>query len=257
MEDMDGKPVVGVQIAHIKGAEPSAPRYEITMTDEERAAFPNLVLLCQAHHTAIDRISPEDYPVAVLEAWKQQNEPNGGLEALRGLTESTLEGLIEAAVAKAGRVREAKVEISCGVQTGPAGWTAFPFEIVRNNESLHSLPKQLCVIVTNTGLTDVSFEGIQIFSEHQGTEGNPRYIPDVHPSELYPQFPFRLLNGDHKAWFVPFEALQIMEAAILNASGGRPISSVFVLVRLATGEQAESLPVLWSEIEPLLSASNM
>lgn len=255
MEDVAGKPVVGVQIAHIKGAEPSAARYDITMTDEERAAFPNLILLCQAHHTAIDRVSPQDYPVETLKDWKQQNEPRGGVEALVGLTESTLEGLIEAAVAKSGRTREVKVEISCGVKTGPADWTILPFVMVGSNEVLDGLSKQLCVNVSNVGPTDVSVDGIQILTELDGVEGNPRYLPQVHFSEQYPRLPCRLLSGDSKKWFVPFEALQIMQRAILNATGDRPISNIFVLVQLATGEQTESLPVLWSDIEPLLSIS--
>jgi hypothetical protein len=253
MEEVGGKPVVGVQIAHIKGAEPSAARYDPTMTDEERAAFLNLILLCQAHHTTIDRISPEDYPVEILEAWKQENEQDGGLEALHGLTESSLEDLIVAAVAKAGRLREVKVEVSCAVQIGPNEWVATPFEIIGGNEALQARPKQLCVNISNVGSSDVSVDGLRILSEFEGVEGNPHYIPQVVSSELYPQFPFRLLNGDAKNWFVPFEAIQIMRDGLHKATGVRTISNIFVVASLATGEHPESLPILWTDIEPLLS----
>jgi hypothetical protein len=254
MEDVAGKPVVGVQIAHIRGAEPSAPRYDPAMTDEERASFPNLILLCQAHHTTIDRVSPDDYPVAMLEEWKQENEPNGGVEVLRGLTESTLETLIEAAVMKAGRTREVKVELSCGVETAPKGWTLLPFELLSKNPALDVFPKEFCITVANTGPTDVSVNGFHVLSEHEGVDGNPRYVPDVRFSEMYPQLPFRLLSGDSKTWFLPFEALEIMRNGLVTKAP--PIAGVFVVVLLATGEQAESLPVVWSEIEPLLSTTS-
>ncbi|AFR30506.1 hypothetical protein [Arthrobacter sp. Rue61a] len=256
IEEVAGKPIVGVQIAHIRGAEPTAPRYDVNMTDEERAAFPNLILLCQPHHTTIDRVSPQDYSVETLEEWKKQNEPQGGVEALRGLTESTLEGLIEDAVEKSGRTRDVRVDISCGLQTGGAAWTTLPFEILSQNETLLGLPKQLCVNISNVGSTDVSVEAIQILTEHEGIEGNPRFLPNVRFSEQYPRLPYRLLNGASEKWFVPFAALQIMQAAILDATGGLSTSGIFVLVQLATGEESESFSVPWSLIEPILPISN-
>jgi hypothetical protein len=231
----------------------TAPRYDPSMTDEERASFPKLILLCQAHHTIIDRISPDDYPVGLLEKWKVENEPNGGVEALKGVNESTLEAFIEAAVLKAGRTREVKVELSCGVETEPRGWTILPFELLDKNPALNDLPKELCITVTNTGLTDVSLSGIQVLSEHEGVEANPRYIPNVHSSDMYPQLPSRLLNGESKTWFLPSAALEIMRNALRNQLPNLPIASVFVVALLATGEQAESLPLRWSEVEPLLT----
>lgn len=253
MEEVDGKPVVGIQIAHIKGAEPRAARYDPASTDEERAAFPNLILLCQAHHTTIDRISPDDYPVETLEAWKQKNEQDGGLESLHGLTESSLEDLIVAAVARTGRLREVKVEVSCAVQIDPNSWISTPFEIIGSNEELQARPKQLCVNISNVGPSDVSVDGLRILSEFEGVEGKPHYIPQVDSSDFYPQFPFRLLNGDARNWFVPFETLQIMRNGLRKVTGVPTISNIFVVASLATGEHPESLPILWTDIEPLLS----
>lgn len=252
MEEVGGKPVVGIQIAHIKGAEPSAARYDPTQTDEERAAFANLILLCQAHHTTIDRISPEDYPVEKLEVWKQKNEQDGGLEALQGLTESSLEELIVAAVARVGCLREVKVEVSCAVQISSNSWVSAPFEISDRNEALHARPKQLCVRVSNVGPSDVSVDGLQILSEFDGAKQKAHYIPEVVYSEHYPQFPFRLLNGDARNWLLPFEALRIMRNGILKQTGVSAISNIFVVASLATGEHCESLPILWTDIEPLI-----
>lgn len=50
------------------------------MTDAQRAVFANLILLCSAHHKMVDRIAPDAHPVAVLEAWKAENEVTLELE---------------------------------------------------------------------------------------------------------------------------------------------------------------------------------
>ena len=38
------------------------------MTDAERAAFANLILLGSAHHKIVDSIAPDAHPVDILEA---------------------------------------------------------------------------------------------------------------------------------------------------------------------------------------------
>lgn len=45
--------IVG-EICHIKGERPGAARYDPAQTDEQRHAFDNLVLLCNAHHKVVD-----------------------------------------------------------------------------------------------------------------------------------------------------------------------------------------------------------
>ena len=40
------EPVCNVQIAHVCGANANSPRYDPSMTDDERRAFANLILLC-------------------------------------------------------------------------------------------------------------------------------------------------------------------------------------------------------------------
>jgi hypothetical protein len=39
------------EIAHIEAAMPDGPRFRKEMTNEERRAFANLLLLCGVHHT--------------------------------------------------------------------------------------------------------------------------------------------------------------------------------------------------------------
>lgn len=105
---VDGEPVSNVEIAHIRGAVPGSPRYDLTMTDDERRSFANLILLCTPHHKIVDRLHPDDYPVEVLADWKAQHERDFGADGsiLSPLTEDRLLDLIEKAVASTERRSE-------------------------------------------------------------------------------------------------------------------------------------------------------
>ena len=63
---------VGVA-AHIAGAAEKGPRYDCTMSSEERSSLKNGIWLCATHATLIDR-DTERFPVAVLHEWKRQHE---------------------------------------------------------------------------------------------------------------------------------------------------------------------------------------
>ena len=64
IEYADGSVVPVGECAHIEGEHggdparniPPAARYNPSMTDEERNAFPNLIYLCSGCHTEIDKI---------------------------------------------------------------------------------------------------------------------------------------------------------------------------------------------------------
>ena len=111
---VDGEPVSNVEIAHIRGAVPGSPRYDSTMNDDERRSFANLILLCTPHHKIVDRLHPDDYPVAVLANWKAQHERDAGIDGsvLSPLTEDRLLDLIEKAVASADRQSERQLVVS-------------------------------------------------------------------------------------------------------------------------------------------------
>ncbi len=68
----DGKTLVN-EICHIEAVSPKGARYNSTMTDEERRYFDNLILLCDEHHKMIDN-NPDEYPVSLLNQWKQNHE---------------------------------------------------------------------------------------------------------------------------------------------------------------------------------------
>jgi len=59
-------------ICHIEAANEEGERYNPDMTDEQRADYPNLILLCIQHHDETNDV--EKYPVHVLQKMKQDHE---------------------------------------------------------------------------------------------------------------------------------------------------------------------------------------
>jgi len=68
----DPEAIIG-EMAHIKGEAPAAPRYDQSMTDDQRGAYANRLLLCPTHHTVIDK-QPADYSVEALLKIKVDHE---------------------------------------------------------------------------------------------------------------------------------------------------------------------------------------
>jgi hypothetical protein len=60
------------QICHIEAAEEGGERFNPDMTDDERAAFPNLALMCYEHHVITNDV--EMYTVATLQTMKAEHE---------------------------------------------------------------------------------------------------------------------------------------------------------------------------------------
>jgi hypothetical protein len=107
-----GRPVRNIEIAHIRAARPNGPRYVAGMTDAERSDWSNLILLCTPHHTIVDKIRPDDYPIEVLERWKSNREEGSAdaLSVLSGISEDRLQDLISSSMQEA--TRELKAAIS-------------------------------------------------------------------------------------------------------------------------------------------------
>ncbi len=59
-------------ICHIEAASPGGERYNPNMTDEDRADYPNLILLCVQHHDETNDV--EKYTVQVLKDMKSKHE---------------------------------------------------------------------------------------------------------------------------------------------------------------------------------------
>lgn len=79
----DGISIIS-KICHIAAASPEGPRYDQSMTDDDRREFDNLILLCDEHHVMIDNKQNETlYPTELLKKWKIDHQKKV-LEALSG-----------------------------------------------------------------------------------------------------------------------------------------------------------------------------
>ncbi|MEV6527415.1 hypothetical protein AB0M43_36375 [Longispora sp. NPDC051575] len=86
---------VDVDIAHIYAAEKGGPRYREDMTNDQRRAFTNLILLCKPHHKLVDG-TPDDFTVVTLHSWKtaREGDLDSSMIGLSQLTEDKLEALL-------------------------------------------------------------------------------------------------------------------------------------------------------------------
>lgn len=70
----DGISIIS-KICHIAAASKDGPRYDSSMTDDDRRGFDNLILLCDEHHVIIDNKENEGvYPTLLLKKWKSDHE---------------------------------------------------------------------------------------------------------------------------------------------------------------------------------------
>ncbi len=61
------------EMAHIEGEKPGSARFNPNMTDEQRANYKNLILLCPTHHSIIDK-NESEYTVEKLKQVKREHE---------------------------------------------------------------------------------------------------------------------------------------------------------------------------------------
>ncbi|MEU4395245.1 hypothetical protein [Kribbella sp. NPDC023855] len=255
IEAVEGEPVVAVDIAHIRGAKPGSARYDPSMTDEERAAFPNLILLCSPHHKLVDRIRPEDFPPGMLEEWKRANEPADGIEALAssGLTDEILDEVIEQVVARVGLRREVEVDLTTGLLMSPVELVSLGnMDVLRSvlelNPNMVVQPRLLLVNIRNTGTVPASVEGVELL-EVIGDEADHTTFGLMGRNDFgasNPQLPYRLLDGDAVRWLTKIETI---EAQVKMAeSNGLTVTGVRARVRLGTGETVESAFMPWVDL---------
>jgi hypothetical protein len=63
------------KICHIEAASSNGPRWNLSMIDDQRRHFDNLLLMCDECHTIIDNMDNEEkYPKELLVGWKKQHE---------------------------------------------------------------------------------------------------------------------------------------------------------------------------------------
>lgn len=226
------EPVINVEIAHIRGAVLSAPRYDEAMTDDERRGFANLILLCIPHHKTVDRLHPDDYSVEELARWKRERESPDAVSTLAGITEDRLEQLIEEAVRTAGIQRRVDVEIAPGIAmptltfTIPGDQPGEFFDLYRDI----GIPA-LLLTARNPSLIDavIASHGIRLL---------PAGAAIVLPRTPYAELPARLRAGDSLTWAYPLSALHGPVVAL--EAKGHTITDLRGEVKLATGEEVSS-----------------
>jgi len=84
------------KICHIRAASPAGPRYDPSMTDDDRRHIDNLILLCDECHNIIDNKANEHlYPVALLREWKRSHEQETKLtlQAKKSYLSSAIEAI--------------------------------------------------------------------------------------------------------------------------------------------------------------------
>lgn len=69
---MNADGVFIADLCHIEAAEPGGERFNPNMTNEQRRAFDNLLMMCGQHHRVTDDVTA--YPVATLQRFKADHE---------------------------------------------------------------------------------------------------------------------------------------------------------------------------------------
>lgn len=263
IEVVEGEPVVAMEIAHIRGAHKGSARFDESMTDEERALFGNLILLCSTHHKLVDRLHPDDYSVETLEQWKRENEPEDGIQNLKDLstlTETDLENVLVRLMSHAGSHRNIEVTLHPVIMFSGGDALIASFEglpaLVAANENMDKDEKAVCALVRNVGATDVSIASITVHytlkEPDQEGEGLDISFYKVNEYEnINPQFPHRLLGGESVNWLVSDYMLQFVHWGGPDGLGP-PISSIYATVGLASGENFKSDRVPRSDLDALL-----
>lgn len=238
MRFVGNDPVINVDIAHISGALPGAPRYDESMTDDERRGYANLILLCVPHHKTVDRLHPEKYSVDELGRWKREHEDAEGSATLEGITEEHLAQLIEDAVGAAGIRRHVDLEFVPGIAM-PTGVFPIPgnqpgefFDLYRDI----GVPA-LLLTARNPGLIDVVVDshGIRLL---------PADTAIQIPRTPYEELPALLRPGHSLTWAYPVSALHAPVLVLENH--GYTVTHLRAQIRLATGEEVISsgIPIL-------------
>jgi hypothetical protein len=246
IEFVEGTPIVNVHISHVCGAYPGSSRFDPDMSDDQRASFDNVVLLCKPHHDLIDRIRPEDFPRAVLLQWKIDREGSGlsALGELRGLSEVRFVEMIEQAVSTLGPVREVVLEMSGGVFLARGDAARMPLrgwgELLRHNQEALAGDRLLVATARNTGHLRATIESMALIigvgldsSDHDLSLVGRNDFPHLNPA-----LPQPLEVGDSATWFTSLATVEMIVKAC--SVGSLRAVECWMEANLGTGEKVRS-----------------
>lgn len=72
-DEAEGKRFHIAELAHVFAAQDDGPRPNPELSEEERGAFENLIVLCANCHTKVDKAS-EAFPDSMMKRWKREHE---------------------------------------------------------------------------------------------------------------------------------------------------------------------------------------
>lgn len=252
VEEVEGQQQIAVEIAHIKGANEGSARYEPGMTDEERAAFNNLVLMCTPHHKLIDGPNREKYPAELLQEWKKDHEPENSGASGEGITADNLESLLESFLAKNGPIREITADLQAVLWMPGNNTSKMSFDALRvllqHNPHRRGDERGVVTTIRNTGNADVSITEVTLLHVLEGS-GAETTLLGRNDYGFLQRLPHRLLNGASLNWLTKAETVSICEAAV--AAAGHRVSEIYAKVRLATGEEYSTPRICWSDVAAL------
>lgn len=236
---VENEPVSNVQIAHIRGANQNSPRYDTSMSDDERRAFSNLILLCTPHHTIVDRLHPDDYPIEVLTEWKTGHERDAEIDqgALAKMTDEHLVELIESAVKSFSPQRSVVVELGLGIANlSDRGILVLPTSTASSYFDMYSDLGPPIVIITarNQG-------ALKSFVDSHALRlrpGGASLMSSDHFPGTNPRLPYELKVGESASWMYKISVMEQI-ITVLRAKGSK-ISCLTGEIVLGSGETLTS-----------------
>jgi hypothetical protein len=263
-------PEIAVEIAHIRAAYPNGKRYDPSMTDTERAAFANLILLCTAHHKAVDKDGNEaTFTVEVLNQWKRDREgPTGtfdpGQELLQRVSEEDIEEMLGRVLSEFRPHRAVELDLVAVFQPlrGPDG-LAVPFADVpalrRGARELAEATLRVVATVRVVGTLDVSIESFELRFGHEHSDGSSsgpiRFSgPDGLPG-LNPSLPRRVKQGDALAWHWLQDTLDFVDRGLLPEEG--KLVDLRARVTMRSGETVDSEHVPWDAVRAAIDSRTL
>lgn len=239
---IDDEPFTEVHIAHIRAANPDGPRYDPNMTDDERRAFANLILLCKPHHDLVDKRHPDRYSVETLVEWKSEREASMGIERqnLSGIDEDALIDAILTAIAATPPQRKVVAELGLGY-FGAQGLVEFPTATANQfigMEQYNNLDNQVLLLtVRNTGTLPAYWDGHMLYYRPCGiARAGDNYFPYDNP-----KLPHRLESGQSARWLYYLPEVINLVAFMRDRKLG--IETMAAKVNLGSGESIESSPL--------------
>lgn len=239
---IDDEPFTEVQIAHIRAASPDGPRYDPNMTDNERRAFANLILLCKPHHDLVDKRHPDRYSVETLVEWKSEREGSMGIERqnLSGIDEDALIDAILTAISAAPPQRTVVAELGLGY-FGAQGLVEFPTATAKKFigiEQYNNLGNQVLLLtVRNTGTLPAYWDGHMLYYRPCGiARAGDNYFPYDNP-----KLPHRLESGQSARWLYYLPEVINLVAFMRDRKLG--IETLVAKVNLGSGESIDSSPL--------------